>query len=142
MLNRILSMLTGSWVIKETFFFEYHVKGYGLWLEPVSRYLAVREIARTKNKLRRTYMPEAVDLLILSCISYIAIAQWLIKEDYIDSLLEKDDEFLSGLLSGSADESWCQYLSIFTLSKVGELKGDVFKKIPLLLYFAVRTAEF
>lgn len=138
MLNRILSMLAGSWLIKDRFYSEYDVKGYGHWLDPVSRYFTLKEIERTKNKLRRTYMPEAVDLLILSCISYIAIAQWLIKEDYIDSLLEKDDEFLSQPLLDGADDPWHEYLASFILSKIGELRQDVFRQVP---YFYVSKSK-
>ena len=138
MLNRILSMLAGSWLIKDRFYSEYDVKGYGHWLDPVSRYLTLKEIARTKESLDRVYTPESVELAILSCISYIAIAQWLIKEGHIDSLRERDDEFLSQPLLDGADDPWHEYLASFTLSKLGELRQDVFRKIP---YFYVSKSK-
>ena len=144
MLNRILSMLAGSWALKKRFYADYGTTSYRERLEPVTSYLVTKQIADTKDALRKTYKHFDVTMSILSCVSSIEIIQWLTTTGQLESLLAKQRQITSikpgkgaeyNLDDAAADDDdgeespWMTYLADFVSGNAKKLRRDVFVSV-------------
>lgn len=154
MLNRILSMLAGSWALKKRFYADYGVTDYANRIEPVCAYLVTKRITETKELPKRCHKPFEVSIAILTCISYIELVQWLNNADHFQLLLAKHDDLMSeqSAVAETTDESidetdvenssWSVYVADFVKRNARVLRRDVFAAVHPFYVEQSRAANF